>query len=64
MKRRYEHPATEAICLQSLHHLTEVSDIPIGGKGGFDVKRHLGNWEIEWEGTFSDEEENDDGGLF
>ena len=65
MKRKYIRPATEAMRLQSLLHITESSYIPIGGGGGFDVKRHQGNWEIEWEGTFSDDdEENDDDGIF
>ena len=59
MKQRYNRPATEVICLQPLHHLTEASEIPIGGKGGFDVKRHYGDWEIEWEGSVHIDEDED-----
>ncbi|MBR1788583.1 MAG: hypothetical protein IJ762_07500 [Bacteroidaceae bacterium] len=62
MKRKYNRPATEAICLQPLHHLTEVSEIPIGGKGGFDVKRHYGNWEIDWGGTVPIDENEEKSG--
>ena len=64
MKRKYIRPATEALRLRLQAHMLESTYVPIGGGGGFDVKRHQGDWEIEWEGTFSDDDENDDGGLF
>ena len=64
MKRKYIRPATEALRLRMQAHMLESTYVPIGGGGGFDVKRHQGDWEIEWEGTFSDDDENDDGGLF
>ena len=64
MKRKYIRPATEALRLRLQAHMLESTYVPIGGGGGFGVKRHQGDWEIEWEGTFSDDDENDDGGLF
>ena len=64
MKRKYIRPATEALCLRLQAYMLESSYVPIGGGGGFDVKRHQGDWEIEWEGTYSDEEEEETRGIF
>ncbi|MBR1789145.1 MAG: hypothetical protein IJ762_08185 [Bacteroidaceae bacterium] len=64
MKRKYIRPATEALRLRLQAHMLESTYVPIGGGGGFDVKRHQGNWEIEWEGTYSDEEEEETRGIF
>ena len=64
MKREYTRPVTETIRLRSLEHIMESSYVPVGGGGGFDAKRHQGNWEIEWEGTYSDEEEEETRGIF
>ena len=50
--------------LRSLEHIMESTYVPVGGGDGFDAKRHQGNWEIEWEGTYSDEEEEETRGIF
>ena len=64
MKRKYIRPATEALRLRLQAHMLESSYVPIGGGGGFDVKRHQGDWEIEWKGIYSDEEEEETRGVF
>ena len=64
MKRKYIRPATEALRLRLQAHMLESTYVPIGGGGGFDVKRHQGDWEIEWKGTYSDEEEEETRGIF
>ncbi|MBR1788837.1 MAG: hypothetical protein IJ762_06590 [Bacteroidaceae bacterium] len=64
MKRKYTRPATEVIRLRLQTHMLESTYVPIGGGGGFDVKRHQADWEIEWEGTYSDDEEETNSGIF
>ncbi|MBQ9560074.1 MAG: hypothetical protein IJV08_08840 [Bacteroidaceae bacterium] len=65
MKREYTRPVTEAMRLRSLEHIMQSTYVPIGGGGGFDVKRHQGNWEIEWEGTYCDDEDEEEAnGIF
>lgn len=64
MKRKYIRPVTEALRLRLQAHILESTYVPIGGGGGFDAKRHQGNWEIEWEGTFADDDEEEANGIF
>ena len=60
MKRKYERPRTEVheVCLH--RNFLESSYITVGGSGGYDVKRHYGNWEIDWDGTSKNKEEEDE----
>ena len=64
MKREYTRPVTEVMRLRSREHLTESTYVPIGGGGGFDAKRHQGDWEIEWEGTWSEADEEEAESIF
>ena len=65
MKRRYEPPVTEALRLRLQAHMLESTYVPVGGGGGFDVKRHQGSWEIDWEGTYCDDEDEEEAeGIF
>lgn len=59
MKLKYEKPAAEVLYLLSIRHMLESSYVPIGEKGGFDVKQHQGNWEINWDGTYETNEDAD-----
>ena len=59
MARTYRKPVTEVIPLRHRHHIMvgTAEEVPIGGKGDFDVRRN--DWEIDWGGTGFYDEENE-----